>query len=102
VLEDWPAFREAVERLVAQRDRLALELAEVRGVRVFPSRANFLLFELLEHDPRRVFEDLHARGVLVRDVTGYPRLSRCLRVTVGSEDENTAFLAALRESLRER
>jgi histidinol-phosphate aminotransferase len=68
-------------------------------VRAFPSRANFILFELAEAEPKRVFEDLYQKGVLVRDVTAYPRLQRCLRVTVGSEDENTAFLAALRESL---
>jgi histidinol-phosphate aminotransferase len=49
-----------------------------------------------------VFEGLHARGVLVRDVTSYPRLSRCLRVSVGREDENAAFLAALRPSLGPR
>jgi histidinol-phosphate aminotransferase len=99
VLEEAPAFGEAVGRLIAMRDQLALDLATVPGVRVFPSRANFLLFELAEAEPRRVFEALHAKGVLVRDVSAYPRLQRCLRVTVGSEDENAAFLGALRAVL---
>lgn len=99
VLEEAPAFGETVGRLIAMRDQLALDLAALPGVRVFPSRANFILFELAEQDPRKVFEDLYARGVLVRDVTAYPRLERCLRVSVGSEDENAAFLRALRESL---
>jgi histidinol-phosphate/aromatic aminotransferase/cobyric acid decarboxylase-like protein len=40
--------------------------------------------------------------VLVRDVTSYPRLSRCLRVSVGSGEENERFLAALRHALEER
>jgi histidinol-phosphate aminotransferase len=102
ILDDAPAFGEGVGRLIAMRDQLLLDLAAVPGVRVYPSRANFILFELAEADPRRVFEDLYARGVLVRDVTGYPRLGRCLRVTVGSGDENAAFLRALRESLGER
>ncbi|HEY7509895.1 MAG TPA: histidinol-phosphate transaminase [Vicinamibacteria bacterium] len=102
VLEEAPAFGEVVGRLIAMRDRLARDLAALPGVRVFPSRANFILFELHGHDPRRVFEDLYARGVLVRDVTAYPRLERCLRVSVGTEEENAALLAALRESLEAR
>jgi histidinol-phosphate aminotransferase len=99
VLEEAPAFGQTVGRLIAMREQLALDLAALPGVRVFPSRANFILFELAEKDPRTVFEDLYARGVLVRDVTAYPRLTRCLRVSVGNEDENAAFLRALRESL---
>jgi histidinol-phosphate aminotransferase len=99
ILDHAPAFGEAVGRLIAMRDQLALDLATLPGVRVFPSRANFLLFELATAQPKRVFEDLYAVGVLVRDVTAYPRLQRCLRVTVGSEDENAAFLDALRRSL---
>ena len=88
-----------VRRLVSLRHALAEELGRVPGVRVFPSRANFLLLELLEADPKAVFEALYARGVLVRDVTSYPRLGRCLRVSVGSEDENRAFLDGLRAAL---
>ena len=99
VLEQAPALGETVGRLIAMRDQLVLDLATLPGVRVFPSRANFILFELAQADPRQVFDHLYARGVLVRDVTSYPRLQRCLRVTVGSEDENAAFLAALRESV---
>jgi histidinol-phosphate aminotransferase len=99
VLEEAPAFGETVGRLIAMRDQLARDLAALPGVRVFPSRANFILFELVDKDPRKVFEDVFVRGVLIRDVTAYPRLARCLRVSVGNEEENAAFLRALRESL---
>jgi histidinol-phosphate aminotransferase len=99
ILEAAPAFGEVVGRLIAMRDQLVLDLAALPGVRAFPSQANFILFELAEAPPRRVFEELYAQGVLVRDVSAYPRLQRCLRVTVGSEDENAAFLGALRASL---
>jgi histidinol-phosphate aminotransferase len=72
-------------------------------VRAYPSRANFILIEIEEGDPRAVFESLYAEGVLVRDVSGYPHLGRCLRITVGTEAENEAFLAGLRQALaRER
>jgi histidinol-phosphate/aromatic aminotransferase/cobyric acid decarboxylase-like protein len=70
------------------------------GVRPHPSQANFILFEL-DREPRPVFDRLYARGVLVRDVSGYPRLERCLRVSVGTEAENAAFLDALRAAMAE-
>jgi histidinol-phosphate aminotransferase len=49
-----------------------------------------------------VFESVYRRGVLVRDVSAAPRLSRCLRVSVGTDEENEAFLAALRHALEEQ
>ena len=61
----------------------------------WPSRANFFILELLEADPKAVFAALLRRGVLVRDVTSYPLLSRCLRISVGSPEENDTFLHAL-------
>jgi histidinol-phosphate aminotransferase len=88
-----------VERLVRLRDALFADLKRIRGVRAFPSRANFILVEIEEATPRAVFESLYAAGVLVRDVSGYPRLGRCLRVTVGTEAENEAFLDGLRRAL---
>jgi histidinol-phosphate aminotransferase len=48
-----------------------------------------------------VFESLYRQGVLVRDVSSYPRLGRCLRVSVGAPGENQRFLAALRAALEE-
>jgi len=101
-LDEWPALRANVERIVAAREDLLYRLYRVPGVRPYPSRANFILLELAEADPRAVFEAIHRRGVLVRDVTSYPRLQRCLRVSVGSEAENEAFLSALRHALEER
>jgi histidinol-phosphate aminotransferase len=101
-LDEADALRGRVETIVTDRDELFRRLAHVPGVRPYPSRANFILFELADADPRAVFESIHARGVLVRDVSATPRLSRCLRVSVGSEEENEAFLTALRHALEEQ
>lgn len=101
-LDDWDTLRGNVEKIVASREDLLYRLYRVPGVRPFPSKANFILLELLEADPKTVFESVFRRGVLVRDVTSYPRLQRCLRVSVGSEPENEAFLSALRHALEER
>jgi len=100
-LENRRELENAVRRLVAMREETFQALSVVPGVRPYGSRANFILFELLDRDPKAVFEALYKRGVLVRDVTSYPRLERCLRVSIGSPDENAAFLDALREALTE-
>jgi len=100
-LEEKDVLAANVRRLVAERERLLARLADVPGVRAWPSDANFFLLECLSAEPRAVFASMLRRGVLVRDVTSYPMLGRCLRVSVGNEDENDAFLHALGTALTE-
>ena len=100
-LDEWDALRKTVLRLIEARDDLLHKLYRVPGVKPYPSHANFILFELHDADPKAVFESIFKRGVLIRDVTAYPRLQRCLRVSVGSEEQNEAFLAALRHAVEE-
>jgi len=90
--QDW--VEDKVHYIVQERERLFQELGELPGVRPYPSQANFILFRV--PDARKVFEDLLEQGVLIRDVSHNPLLANCLRVTVGLEDENEAFLKALR------
>ncbi|MDR5676673.1 MAG: histidinol-phosphate transaminase [Armatimonadota bacterium] len=82
-----------VQEVVQERERVRGAL-EAMGVRVYPSHANFLLFRV--PDAHGTFVRLLERGVLVRDVSRYPMLEGCLRVTVGSREDNDAFLSALR------
>jgi histidinol-phosphate aminotransferase len=89
-----------VHRLVHERERVAVELAHTDGVTVYPSGANFLLFRPAG-DGHECWQRMVDVGVLVRDFSGWPRTEGCLRVTIGTPDENDAFLAALRSSLQE-
>jgi histidinol-phosphate aminotransferase len=91
---------ERVAKIVAERERISDELIAL-GLEVVPSGANFILFRTTPHDGRAVWQGLVDRSVLIRDCSGWPRLADCLRVTVGTPDENHAFLAALREVLAE-
>ncbi len=100
-LEEKEVLATSVRRLVGERERLLDRLADVPGVRAFSSDANFFLLECLSADPKAVFASMLRRGVLVRDVTSYPMLGRCLRVSVGTEAENDAFLHALGTALTE-
>ncbi len=87
-----------VAHLVEERGRLAAALAEL-PCDVWPSGANFILFRPRERDGAAVWQDLVDRSVLVRNCSSWPRLGGCLRVTVGTTDEDDRFLTALREAL---
>jgi histidinol-phosphate aminotransferase len=87
-----------VAELVEERGRLVAALGEL-PVDVWPSGANFVLFRPQRRDGGAVWQDLLDRSVLVRDCSSWPRLEGCLRVTIGTTDEDDAFLAALKESL---
>ncbi|HEX5872141.1 MAG TPA: histidinol-phosphate transaminase [Longimicrobium sp.] len=93
-----------VAAIAAERDRLLAELGTIPGLRVYPSAANFVLFRVeapgITHT--QVFDRLlHDDGVLVRDVSKYPMLGRCLRVNAGTPEENDAFLHGLRGIMTE-
>jgi histidinol-phosphate aminotransferase len=87
-----------VAALVEERGRVAAALADL-PVDTWPSGANFVLFRPRERDGDRVWRALAERSVLVRNCASWPRLEGCLRVTIGTRDEDDAFLAALSEVL---
>ncbi|MGD9998985.1 MAG: histidinol-phosphate transaminase [Ilumatobacteraceae bacterium] len=87
-----------VAGIVAERERIAAALDDLPVDHV-PSGANFILFRPRAVPGRKVWEMLVDRSVLVRDCSSWPRLDDCLRVTVGTPDENDEFLRALREVL---
>jgi histidinol-phosphate aminotransferase len=87
-----------VATLIAERGRLLASLARL-PVTTWPSQANFILWRPLRHDAKAVWQGLVDRSVLVRDCSSWPRLPGCLRVTVGTPEENGRFLAAVREVL---
>ncbi|HEX8395391.1 MAG TPA: histidinol-phosphate transaminase [Longimicrobium sp.] len=93
-----------VAQIAAERDRMVRELALVPGLRVYPSEANFLVFRV-ETDAithTALFDRLLADyGILIRDVSKYPLLERCLRVNAGTPEENGAFLDAVRTLMTE-
>ena len=99
-LDNLHRFRPSIEAILKERGRLGDELKRVPGIKVFPTEANFFLIEV-PCSPRAVFDSLYEKGILVRDVSTYPMLSRCLRVSVGTPEENDRFLVALRASLEQ-
>lgn len=81
--------------LVAERDRMLEAFPKLPNVtRVWPSAANFVLVEF-ENVPLALARSRGAR-LLIRDVRGYPGLGHCLRITVGTPEQNNRLLDALR------
>lgn len=91
-------MNDRVALLVSERQRITDGLGRL-DVEVFESGANFVLFRPRSVGGAEVWQGLVDRSVLVRDCSGWPRLTNCLRVTVGTHDENERFLAALGEVL---
>jgi histidinol-phosphate aminotransferase len=97
-LEHAEVFAEQAAVLRRERARLTAALMELRSVTVFPSEANMLLVRV--PDSKRAFEGMKQRGVLVKHIAGlHPLLANCLRLTVGTPEENTLMIQALKESL---
>ncbi len=82
--------------IAVERERVAAALRAL-GARVAPSRANFLFFVPADGAAARLFRDLRARGVLVRDLSAASPAA--LRVSIGTPEENDLFLSTLKEVL---
>lgn len=86
--------KEMVKAIVAEREELTKSLLKLKLVlKVYPSDTNFLLVKFA--DPRAAFQQLLDRGIVVRDRSNVLMCEGCLRITVGTKDENKALLSAL-------
>ncbi len=82
----------------SERERLQAALQGMPGATPFPSQANMILVRV--PDAKRTFSGMKQRGVLVKNVEGlHPLLANCLRLTVGTPEENTLMIDALKASL---
>lgn len=87
-------MEERVALIKSERSRIQEHLSAL-DIEVWASGSNFVLFRPRNRDAQVVWKDLLASGILVRDCSSWARLEGCLRVTVGTPEENSAFLAAM-------
>lgn len=95
-LEKKSLMRRHVKSVVSEREKLFKKLSGINGPVPYPSEANFILFKVEESD--KVYLSLLKKGVLVRNMKG--AIDGCLRVTVGTPEENNIFIRALGEISR--
>jgi histidinol-phosphate aminotransferase len=97
-LEHVAEYAKQAATIRAEREKLMSEIAALPGVHPFPSEANMILARV--PDAKRVFDGMKARGVLIKNVSGlHPLLANCIRITIGTPEENPQTLAALRGAL---
>lgn len=103
LLQNKKVLDSQAARVLAEREVVRPDLARMPGLTVYPSAANFLLVRVAgaRGAGTRVFESLKAQGVLVKDFSGgHPLMENCLRLTIGTPEENRILLAALGEALK--
>jgi histidinol-phosphate aminotransferase len=91
-------MEQRVDLIKSERARIFAAISDM-DCDVWPSGSNFILFRPRVSAAGAVWQRMVDAGVLVRDCSTWPRLSGCLRVTVGTSDENSAFLGALSTAL---
>jgi histidinol-phosphate aminotransferase len=97
-LEHQDVFVLQAREILRQRAMLLEAFGQLSGVHAWKSDANMILIRVA--DAQKVFDGLKSRGVLVKNVSKmHPLLAQCLRITVGTPDENAHLLASLKESL---
>lgn len=94
-IEDRVYFEETNRKVIATRERSCEAVRQI-GFEVIESKANFLFMTHPSQSAKEIFATLKDRGILVR-YFDKPRIERYLRVSIGTDDEMDAFVAALRE-----
>ncbi len=101
VFKERMVFEQGIRDIVRGRDQLMHGLSMLEAVTVFPSEANFVLFRV-EHAAALWRDLLHNHSVLIRDFSRAQGLEDCLRVTVGTDEENRRFLEGMSDCLGRR
>jgi histidinol-phosphate aminotransferase len=95
-LRNKSVLDEQARKICEDRQLLFDRLSRLKGLIVYPSQANFILLRLQHGSAQAVHESLKSSGILVKNLDGaHPMLAECLRVTVGADEENRAFMDAL-------
>ena len=94
-LEEIELLKASVREILAERDHLWTALQEISSLRIYPSDANFFLVRCA--NSTALFQHLLQDGLLVRDVSGYPGLENCLRISIGRPEENEKLLESLKK-----
>jgi len=100
ILSRYDILEQQAEIICANRSGLFEQLQSIEGIHPWQSSANFILFKSMDKSADVVSAALIEQGILIKNVSAsFPVLEDCLRVTVGTEDENEAFVVALKLAL---
>lgn len=93
--------KSAVSAIISERVRVENELKNISAITtVFPSDANYLLIRLPK--AKEIQKQLAENGVVIRDRSSQPKLNNCLRITIGTKEENNVLLSELKNCLQNK
>jgi histidinol-phosphate aminotransferase len=98
-LQNIAVFNQQAEQICQQRGMLSEALQAIENIKVFPSEANFILFKILSRTADDVYKNLLDNKIIIKNVSNNDLLENCLRVTIGTEEENKVFIKALSSAL---
>ncbi|MDQ6962186.1 MAG: histidinol-phosphate transaminase [Mariprofundaceae bacterium] len=97
LLKHSDVFDAQIKDICENREKVFQSLHQLTNIDVYPSKSNFLTFRC--PDANATFETLKSNGLLIKNLHGsHPSLKNCLRVTIGTNDENDYFLQLLTEA----
>ena len=99
-LEDRETLLDRVNRIVAERERMIAMLQQIKGLKAWPSQANFILCQLPEGRGKKIYDNLCSRGIFLRYFST-AQLKDHIRVSVGLPHETDAVVDALKELVAE-
>ena len=95
-LKDMDYLMETVKKIIAERERLFIELRKISWLKTYPSKANFILCELLKGDAKNLRQKLQDKGILVR-YFDQPRLKNFIRISVGKPEHTDTLIKTLQD-----
>jgi histidinol-phosphate aminotransferase len=95
IARDDASVRRRIEMCRTERQRVYDALREVDAIEVYPSVTNFILFRVKDGDAAGTHQRFLDQSILIRDISGWPGCERCLRVSIGTPEENGRFISAL-------
>ena len=88
-------FSKQIKEIIKRREELYRGLSQIKWIKTYPSRANFIFFSCA-FDSNRIYNKLTKEGIVVKNLNILPLMPNCMRVSVGSKKENEALLKALK------
>ncbi len=95
VLKNSHYLNSSLREIISERERVFKNLCSIPGICPYPSQANFILFHTSASSDK-IWSYLARKGVFIRNLNGYGGLKNCLRVTIGTREENDFFLKKMR------
>ena len=95
-LKDIDYLMASVDKIINERERLYKELKKIKWLEPYPSKANFILCNVLKGSAKDLFQQLQSKGILIR-YFDQARVKDCIRISVGKPEHTDALIRALRQ-----